>query len=156
MRARELAHVALVRELRPLADKYVPIARGQLVPIALVRELRAFAEKIGPVRAVKLRPVALVRELRMTAQNIRQVPSVQLRPVAPVRELRPVEQKIVPVCAVQLVDGSGKTLEKPKIKNLKHIEVLNGCADIVAEKFVQNKKVFDAEVYSVIKKFKNQ
>ena len=102
LRARELAHVALVRELRPLADKNVPVARSQLIPIAPVRELHTFAQKIGPVRAVQLRPVALVRELRMTAQYSRQVPSVQLRPVASVRELRPVEQKIVPVCAVQL------------------------------------------------------
>ena len=57
---------------------------------------------------------------------------------------------------VTLVDGNGKTLEKPKTKNKKHIEVLNECADKIAEKFVQNSKVFDAEVYSVIKKFKSR
>lgn len=57
---------------------------------------------------------------------------------------------------LELVDGNGKTLEKPKIKNIKHIEVLEGEADKIAIKLDQNAKVFDEEVYSVIKKYKNQ
>jgi len=57
---------------------------------------------------------------------------------------------------LELVDGNGKILSKPKIKNIKHIEVLVGSADKIAEKFNTNKNVFDAEVYSAIKKFKNQ
>ena len=44
----------------------------------------------------------------------------------------------------------------PKTKNTKHIEVLDGFAEKIAEKFVQEKNVFDAEVYSAIRKFKNQ
>lgn len=56
--------------------------------------------------------------------------------------------------SVALVDGNGKTLDKPKIKNTKHIEVLEGSADKIAEKFINHTKVFDAEVYSAIKKFK--
>ena len=57
---------------------------------------------------------------------------------------------------LELVDGNGNTLEKPKIKNIKHIEVLEGEADKIAIKLDQNAKVFDEEVYSVIKKYKNQ
>ena len=56
--------------------------------------------------------------------------------------------------SVALVDGSGKTLDKPKIKNTKHIEVLDESADKIAEKFINHTKVFDAEIYSAIKKFK--
>ena len=57
---------------------------------------------------------------------------------------------------LELIDGNGKTLEKPKIKNIKHIEVLEGEADKIAIKLEQNIKVFDEEVYSAIKKYKNQ
>ncbi len=57
---------------------------------------------------------------------------------------------------LELVDGNGKILSKPKIKNIKHIEALDGSADKIAEKFKENKNVFDAEVYSAIRKFKNQ
>lgn len=56
--------------------------------------------------------------------------------------------------SVALVDGNGKTLDKPKIKNTKHIELFDGIAEKIAEKFVNHTKVFDAEVYSAIKKFK--
>ena len=57
---------------------------------------------------------------------------------------------------LELVDGNGKTFQKPKIKNVKHIEVLDGVAEKIADKFVQNTNVYDAEVYSAIRKFKNQ
>ena len=55
----------------------------------------------------------------------------------------------------ELVDGNGKTLEKPKIKNKKHLIDLNKICEKIAIKFKANTKVFDAEVYSAIKKFKN-
>ncbi len=57
---------------------------------------------------------------------------------------------------LELVDGAGKILSKPKIKNIKHIELLDGYAEKIAEKFISGKNVFDAEVYSAIRKFKNQ
>lgn len=56
---------------------------------------------------------------------------------------------------VALVDGYGKKLDGPKIKNIKHIEPLGATAEKIATKFAQNQKVFDAEVFSAIKKFKN-
>ena len=57
---------------------------------------------------------------------------------------------------LELVDGNGKTFEKPKIKNMKHVEILGCEADKIAVKLEQNLKVFDEEVYSAIKKYKNQ
>ena len=56
----------------------------------------------------------------------------------------------------ELVDGNGKTLEKPKIKNKKHLENLNEICEKLKLKFKKQQKVFDAEVYSAIKKFKNE
>ena len=57
---------------------------------------------------------------------------------------------------LELVDGNGKTISKPKIKNIKHVVVLDGYAEKIASKFETEQKVFDEEVYSAIKKFKNQ
>lgn len=57
---------------------------------------------------------------------------------------------------VQLVDGNGKTLDNPKTKNIKHIVDLNEICEKIAIKFNTNKKVFDAEIYSAIKKFKEK
>ncbi len=57
---------------------------------------------------------------------------------------------------LELVDGNGKTFERPKIKNIKHIEVLGEEADKIGIKLDQNAKVFDEEVYSAIKKYRNQ
>ena len=56
----------------------------------------------------------------------------------------------------ELVDGNGKTLEKPKIKNKKHLENLNENCEKLALKFKKQQMVFNAEVYSAIKKFKNK
>ena len=58
--------------------------------------------------------------------------------------------------SVLLVDGNAKTLQKPKTKNIKHIEDLNIVATKIAEKFKTNQKVFDAEIYSAINKFKTK
>ena len=58
--------------------------------------------------------------------------------------------------SVVVVDGNGKTLEKPKTKNKKHIEDLKEVAVKIAEKFKTNQKVFDAEIYSAINKFKTK
>ena len=57
---------------------------------------------------------------------------------------------------VELVDGNTKTLKKPKIKNIKHIESLNVVCEKLATKFNNNINIYDAEVYSAIRKFKNQ
>ena len=57
---------------------------------------------------------------------------------------------------VQLVDGNGKTLNNPKTKNIKHVVDLHEICEKIAFKFKTNKKVFDAEIYSAIKKFKEK
>ena len=57
---------------------------------------------------------------------------------------------------VCLVDGNFKTIKKPKVKNIKHIESLNEVCEKLAKKFNENTNVYDAEVYSAIRKFKNQ
>ena len=57
---------------------------------------------------------------------------------------------------VVLVDGFGKKLNNPKTKNLKHVEYYGLDNEILAKKFNSNVKVFDEEVYSAIKKIKNQ
>ena len=54
-----------------------------------------------------------------------------------------------------LVDGYGKKFANPKTKNLKHVKYVGIDNEIIAEKFLSNKKVFDEEVYSAIKKIKN-
>ena len=54
-----------------------------------------------------------------------------------------------------LVDGYGKKFANPKTKNLKHIEYIGLDNESIAQKFLSNKKVFDEEVYSAIKKIKN-
>lgn len=53
-----------------------------------------------------------------------------------------------------LVNGDNKTFEKPKIKNPKHIKKLNFVVSHLKEKLELNKGIYDAEVYSCIKKYK--
>jgi hypothetical protein len=64
--------------------------------------------------------------------------------------------KEILVGCVQLVDGNGKTLDKPKTKNIKHIDDMNEVCEKIATKLKLNQKVFDAEIYSAIKKFKTK
>lgn len=56
---------------------------------------------------------------------------------------------------VILVDGAGKTLANPKSKNIKHLDILDTAPSAIGNKFENGQKVFDAEVYSAIKKIKN-
>ena len=48
------------------------------------------------------------------------------------------------------VDGVYKLIEKPKRKNLKHLENLNVCYDKLMQKF-NDKKLYDFEVKTIIK-----
>lgn len=52
---------------------------------------------------------------------------------------------------VFLVDGKGKTINKPKKKKIKHVEQLNKNCEVLAEKFTKNKTVLDAEVRKYIR-----
>lgn len=53
-----------------------------------------------------------------------------------------------------LVNGNNKTFLHPKNKNLNHIISHNHIVEVLNEKFTSGKQVFDAEVYSALKKFK--
>ncbi len=53
---------------------------------------------------------------------------------------------------VLLIDGKGKKLLKPKKKNLKHLKNLGVVNCKIAEKIKTGKKIFDAEIYSAIRK----
>ena len=53
---------------------------------------------------------------------------------------------------VLLIDGKGKKLLKPKKKNIKHLKSLGVVNCKIAEKIKTGKKIFDAEIYSAIRK----
>ena len=53
-----------------------------------------------------------------------------------------------------LVNGNNKTITKPKVKNLNHLTSLNFVHENLKDKILNKKTVFDAEIYSAIKKFK--
>ena len=55
---------------------------------------------------------------------------------------------------VVLVNGDNKTFEKPKTKNIKHVKNLNHVVSHLKEKILSKKSIYDAEVYSCIKKYK--
>ena len=56
---------------------------------------------------------------------------------------------------VYLVDGSLRKLSKPKKKKIKHIELKPARLDVIREKILSGKKVFDSEVRSAIEKYLN-
>lgn len=56
---------------------------------------------------------------------------------------------------IYLVDGKGKTVDKPKKKKIKHIKVLNKNCKILADKFANKLNVFDAEIRKHIKNIEN-
>ncbi len=56
---------------------------------------------------------------------------------------------------VELVDGNAKKIINPKKKNIKHIKILEEQSPNIREKILKNLKVFDSEIYSFIKNYKN-
>ena len=56
---------------------------------------------------------------------------------------------------IYLVDGKGKTVDKPKKKKIKHVKLLNQNCKILAEKFANNLNVFDAEIRKHIRNIEN-
>lgn len=56
---------------------------------------------------------------------------------------------------VGVVDGSFKKLASPKRKNVKHLRLLPETAQVIAQKFIEGKQVFDTEIYSALKPFNN-
>lgn len=57
---------------------------------------------------------------------------------------------------VYLVNGAAKKIANPKKKNIKHIQSLNYVCEAIKDKITTKSKVFDSEIFSCIKKFKNQ
>jgi len=55
-----------------------------------------------------------------------------------------------------LVNGDNKTFDCPKRKAKKHIEYAGKTVEHIKEKLEHNQKVFDSEIYSAIKKFKEE
>lgn len=53
---------------------------------------------------------------------------------------------------VELVDGNFRKLANPKLKKVKHLELLPITLDKIKVKLESNMKVFDSEIYSAIKK----
>ena len=54
-----------------------------------------------------------------------------------------------------LLDGKGKTIDKPKKKKLKHITSMNKNCSVLAEKFINHKVVYDAELRRWIREYEN-
>lgn len=57
---------------------------------------------------------------------------------------------------VFLSDGGMRKLNAPKKKNLKHVSDSGVILENIAQKFSQNKKVFDSEVKSALRQFNQQ
>lgn len=53
---------------------------------------------------------------------------------------------------VLLVDGNFKKIANPKLKKIKHLELLHITLEKIKTKLENNMKVFDSEIYSAIKK----
>lgn len=54
-----------------------------------------------------------------------------------------------------VVDGEGKTIAKPKRKNVKHIKTKGVVLTTIGEKLIAGKQVFDSEVRSALRAHKN-
>lgn len=61
--------------------------------------------------------------------------------------------KIVDSDYVFLVDGHIRKLAKPKLKKVKHINFTGNILENIAAKFLENKQVFDSEVFSALKTY---
>lgn len=59
------------------------------------------------------------------------------------------------ISKVTLVDGDIRRIVNPKVKNIKHIKILDVESDVIRTKIQKNIKVFDSEIYSFIKNYKN-
>lgn len=53
-----------------------------------------------------------------------------------------------------VADGEARTLAKPKKKNIKHIKTKGATLTVIAEKLISGKQVFDSEVRSALRAYK--
>ena len=57
---------------------------------------------------------------------------------------------------VTVADGEVRKVGKPKLKKKKHLKVEGSNLEVLAEKFLQGKQVFDSELRSALRKFNEQ
>ena len=57
---------------------------------------------------------------------------------------------------IQIVDGKVRRLAKPKKKKLKHLKLLSGCLDKLAEKIKAGKTIHDSEIRSALRNFSEE
>ena len=54
---------------------------------------------------------------------------------------------------VRLADGDVRRLEKPKLKKIKHLKNTGYVLTNIAEKLKQGAKVYDAEIFSALRRY---
>ncbi len=54
---------------------------------------------------------------------------------------------------VSIVDGEVRKLDKPKLKKIKHLKKTDDVLENIAAKLIKGTKVFDAEVFSALRKY---
>lgn len=54
---------------------------------------------------------------------------------------------------VSIVDGDIRKLDRPKLKKIKHLKKTDDVLDSIAVKLIKGTKVFDAEVFSALRKY---
>lgn len=54
---------------------------------------------------------------------------------------------------VKIVDGDVRRLDKAKLKKIKHLKATGEVIENIAEKFVKGTKVYDAEIFSALRRF---
>ncbi len=64
--------------------------------------------------------------------------------------------RIVDESYVEIVDGKVRRLAKPKKKKLKHLKLLSGCLDKLAEKIKAGKTIHDSEIRSALRNFSEE
>lgn len=61
--------------------------------------------------------------------------------------------EIVDDVMIMLVDGDMRPLSKPKLKKVKHIKNTGDVLVGIADKLVKGTKVYDAEVFSALRRY---
>lgn len=64
-----------------------------------------------------------------------------------------VVSEIVDDVFVRIVDGNVRRLEKPKLKKTKHLKGTGEVLQTLADKFVKGTKVYDAEIFSALRRY---
>ncbi len=54
---------------------------------------------------------------------------------------------------VMIADGDIRRLKKPKKKKIKHLKATGEKSDKIREKLLDSKTIYDAEIYSIIRKY---